>query len=353
MHTPSKASGATEIPVIDIAPFIARDPVRSRRVVQEVKDACESIGFLVLRGHQVPPALVEEVFSQLRAFFALPDEEKLRVEKPKGTDFRGYSPQGVKTIGRDRDATLKPSLHESFAIGPLDIGDGPYFHGEAAGISFRPNLWPERPPALKPALTAYYREMERLAREILSIFADALDVPHSYFLERVARHNSILRVMHYPALHREPQAGEERAAAHTDTTAITILRIDDAPGGLQVQRPGGGWIDVVKVPDTYIVNIGDIMMRWTNDRFVSTMHRVANPPPEVAARAARMSIPYFCMPNYDAVIECVPSCAHEGAKYPPITSGSMLSNRYVKVYSVDPATEAPAESAPSRTQELQ
>ncbi|MBA2964470.1 MULTISPECIES: isopenicillin N synthase family dioxygenase [Ramlibacter] len=318
------ASASIDIPVIDIGPFLAGDPRGTRDVVEQVQRACESIGFLVVRGHGVPTALVDQLYSQSRAFFDLPAAAKLAVEKPAGTEFRGYSPQGVKTIGKDRDEKLRPSLHESFAIGPLD----------SRGASTRPNLWPQQPTGLRTELTAYYHEMERLARAILSIFADALEVPRSYFLDRIGQHNSILRVMHYPALERAPQAGEERAAAHTDTTAITILRIDDAPGGLQVQRPDGSWIDVVKVPDTFIVNIGDIMMRWTNDRFVSTMHRVANPPSDVAARASRMSVPYFCMPDEDAVIECIPSCAGEGAKYPPITSGALLSNRYTKVYSV-------------------
>jgi isopenicillin N synthase-like dioxygenase len=146
---------------------------------------------------------------------------------------------------------------------------------------------------------------------------------------------SILRANHYPPLSALPSAGEERAAAHTDATAITILKVDDAPGGLQVQLPSGTWVDVPKVEDSFVVNIGDILMRWTNDRYISTMHRVINPPPEFAATADRMSIPYFCIPDYDAVVECIPSCKGLGAKYAKATAGELLSARYTATYSLD------------------
>lgn len=184
-------------------------------------------------------------------------------------------------------------------------------------------------------MTVYYREMERLAYNILDIFAHILDVPTSYFQSKTDKHTSILRTINYPALDTPPTEGEERSGAHSDTTAITILRVDDAPGGLQVQCLDGTWIDVPKIPGAFVVNIGDIMMRWTNDRFVSTMHRVVNPPNGLGVTARRLSIPFFFMPNYDAVIECIPSCAGEGAKYPPIESGQLLSARYTATYATD------------------
>jgi isopenicillin N synthase-like dioxygenase len=105
-----------------------------------------------------------------------------------------------------------------------------------------------------------------------------------------------------------------------------------------VQLPNGRWVGIPRVPNAFIVNIGDILMRWTNDRFISTMHRVINPPPELASRAARISIPYFCIPNYDAAIECIPSCVGEGAKYPSMLSGKLLSERYTVTFSLKPST---------------
>ncbi len=342
-NVPSTMSG---VPVVDIAPFFQPGPEGRTDVARQVRDACEGIGFFVVTGHGVPLEVTEGLYAQAGDFFGLPLEEKLKVAKPQGTDPRGFAPQGTKTVGKDRDATLKPSLHESFAIGPLDIGGDDYYHCIAAGTHFRPNLWPEQPSSLKPLMTSYYRHMERLAQGILAIFAEALEVPPAYFLSKVQRHTSVLRLIHYPGLLSRPAPGEERSAAHTDTTAITILRIDDAPGGLEVKTREGQWVPVTRAPDSFVINIGDVMMRWTNDRFVSTMHRVTNPPVvSDGGSTRRISIPYFCLPDYDAVIECVPGCEGDGAKYPSITSGELLSKRYRTTYSLDDA--APPRGVPA------
>ncbi|VTU14601.1 2OG-Fe(II) oxygenase superfamily protein [Variovorax sp. SRS16] len=316
------------VPVIDISPFASDSPSHRREVADQVCAACEQVGFLVITGHGVSDGVVDRLYRASQSFFALDEAEKLRVKKPAGTNPKGFTPQGAKTVGKDRDPQLKPSLLESFAIGPLDVTGDPC-------SNFGPNLWPERPAELKPAFSDYYREMERLSNDILDIFSLALDVPPAYFRERVNRHASILRANHYPALKTAPTDGEERAGAHTDITAITILKVDDAPGGLEVQLPNGNWVGVPRVPNAFIVNIGDILMRWTNDRFISTMHRVINPPPALASRAARISIPYFCIPNYDAMIECIPSCVGNGAKYPPMQSGQLLSQRYTVTFSLE------------------
>ncbi len=332
----ASAGRAETVPVIDIGPFLSGDPAGSHAVAEAVREACEGIGFFTVVGHGVPEPLVDRLYANARAFFALPVDEKLRVRKPAGTNPKGYAPMGIKTVGKDRNPDLRPSLHESFAIGQIEVTDDPYYRDPAAGTAFTPNLWPDRPEDLKPAMAAYYREMTRLSGWILAIFARILDVPARYFEERTDRQISTLRLMHYPDLARQPEPGEERAGAHTDTTAITILRVDDAPGGLQVQTLSGKWIDVARIPGAFIINVGDIMMRWTNDRFISTMHRVVNPP-SFGGGVGRISIPFFCMPNYDAVIECIPSCVGARAKYPPITSGDLLTNRYAVTYSVDKA----------------
>ena len=345
-RAPTASGEAMAVPVIDIAPFLNDDEVARDTVAAQVREACEGIGFFVVIGHGVPGDVVERLVVEANVFFDLPQSEKLAVEKPFGTDPRGFTPQGTKTVGKDRDASLKPSLHESFAIGSLDATDDAYFHCDAAGTHFRPNLWPRRPEALMPAMTAYYRHMERLAKIVLAIFARSLDVPPDYFLNRVNRHTSVLRVIHYPGLSKAPLPGEERSAAHTDTTAITILHVDEAPGGLEVRTPDGRWIPVRKIPNAFVLNIGDVMMRWTNDRFVSTMHRVANPPATPDARATRrISIPYFCLPDYDAVIECVPGCERDGARYPPILSGELLSRRYRTTFSLDAVGPGPKPQA--------
>ena len=323
------------IPQVDIKPFFDGAQAGRRRVAAEVQAACEGLGFLVVTGHGVADSVVDALYTQATAFFDLPLDEKNLIRKPAGTAYKGYGAMGVKTIGKHIDPTLKPSLHESFAIGPLDATEDPYYTRPEAGNNFTPNLWPERPAALRPAMVMYYREMERLGSDILRIFAEVLEVDPSYFASRIDKHTSILRTINYPALDRRPEKGEERSGAHSDTTAITILKVDDAPGGLQVQLPEGGWLDIPKIPKAFVINIGDIMMRWTNDRFVSTMHRVVNPPDGLGATARRLSIPYFCMPNYDAVIECIPSCVGDGARHVPITSGELLTGRYAATYAAD------------------
>lgn len=316
------------VPVIDIQPFLEGSPADKDAVAREVQTACEQVGFLVVTGHGVANVTVENLYREAHAFFKLPDAIKHEVLKPSGTNPRGYSPIGLKTVGKDRNPALKPSLFESYAIGPA-----------ADGVA---NLWPAELTEFQGAFLSYYAAMEQLAGVILDVFSHSLEVPASYFRDRLRKHMSILRANHYPPLRALPGNGEERAAAHTDATAITILKVDDAPGGLQVQLPGGAWIDVPKVADSFVVNIGDILMRWTNDRYLSTMHRVINPPPEVAATADRMSIPYFCIPDYDAVVECIPSCVGTGAKYAPVTAGDLLSNRYAVTYSL--ATAEPADA---------
>ena len=335
MSTPAR--GIQAVPVIDIGPFLSRDPAGGRAVAGAVRDACEGIGFFTVTGHRVPEALIDRLYANARGFFALPPEEKLRVKKVEGTSAKGYAAMGVKTVGKDRNPDLR-------AVAARELRDGRAQRDRRPLLSLRggrnstsrPILWPARPGDLPPAMTAYYREMERLSGSILAIFAQILEVPASYFAERIDRHISTLRLMHYPDLARKAEPGEERAGAHTDTTAITILRVDDAPGGLQVQTPSGQWIDVARIPGSFVINIGDIMMRWTNDRFISTMHRVVNLP-AFGGGVGRISIPYFCMPNYDAVVECIPSCVGAHAKYPSVTSGELLANRYAVTYSVNKA----------------
>ncbi len=134
-----------------------------------------------------------------------------------------------------------------------------------------------------------------------------------------------MRINHYPAQAAAPVAGQLRAGAHTDYGLLTILNSENASGGLQVQTRAGDWIDVETEPDTFVVNIGDLLMRWTNDRWVSNTHRVVNPPAEEAARP-RLSIAFFHHPNYDTRIECL---APEGqAKYPPVGSGEYRELKY-------------------------
>ena len=161
--------------------------------------------------------------------------------------------------------------------------------------------------------------MTRVSNEIMRLFARALDLEEDFFARSIDRHISVLSAMYYPHQDSPPKPGQLRAGAHTDFGTMTILKPDLAPGGLQVQSKSGEWLPVRAPSGTLVVNIGDMMARWTNDRWVSTLHRVVNPPADIKVGTERLSIGFFHHPNYDALIECLPSCqdAELGVKHTP------------------------------------
>jgi isopenicillin N synthase-like dioxygenase len=270
------------------------------------------------------------------AFFDRPAEDKDRF-KPSQPGSRGYSAMRGRTVGIAHDKTLLKSLQESYGIGPSDVPTDDYFHSAGAGHSFATNVWPEEPADFEPAMRAYYSEMERVFSTIMRMFAITLDLPETYFDDKINRHSSVLRLTHYPALDSEPLPGEQRAGAHTDIGALTILHIDDTPNSLQVQLRSGEWINVNRVPGAFIINIGDMMMRWTNDKWLSNMHRVVNPPFVNGHSKRRLSIVFFCQTNHDTVVECLPNCAEPGTppRYPPIVSGEYSAMRAAMRYGYD------------------
>ena len=312
-----------DVPVIDIAPFLRGAPADKTRVAEQVGRACRDIGFLVIQGHGVDPVLSERMRAVSRAFFDLPLAEKARVARPAKDVARGYIALDEESLARSRDPGAYGSdLNESLMIGPVDRPPAAYADALAAGRHFAPNLWPERPAELRETWTAYYRTMGSLAASLMRIFALALGLPEAFFDTKIDKHISRLRVRNYPALRVAPAPGQIRAGAHSDYGSLTILATEDKPGGLQVCNAAGEWVDVPIVDDCLIVNIGDLLARWTNDTWVSTLHRVVNPPAGAGAESRRQSLVFFHNPNYDAVIESLVPDAP--AKYPRTTSGEHL-----------------------------
>ena len=320
------------VPIIDISPFRHGTPEERRAVAQEVADACTDTGFLVISGHGVPDQVVSDLYDKTRTFFELPEEEKLKVARPQPDQIRGYSGLESEALGLLEGEPAPPDIKELFDAGPLDVPDDPYYTSSDAGQHFAPNVFPEQPEGFEAAYRTYFTAMEELNLEMLQIFATALDLPPDFFEDKVDRHISILRANYYPAQIDEPRPNQIRGGGHTDYTALTILWQEDVPGGgLQIRTPDGEWIDVPIVPGSFVVNLGDSMMRWTNDTWVSTMHRVVNPPREVADRS-RISFAHFVQPNYDALIECIDSCQSEErpAKYEPIFNGDYLIYKFTQ-----------------------
>lgn len=301
------------VPVIDVGPFANGDAPAKRRVAEAVNRACEDIGFLVITGHGIAPEACEHIFETARAFFALPVEEKLEVRKPEGHTSSAYHAFATEAYANKHLVRTPVDLRESFGMGRPDRPTGAF------------NRWPRRPADFEAIFTEHYYLTERLAGDLARLFAAALGLPEDYFADKLDRHDSAMLVHNYPEQAVEPLPGQLRTGAHSDVGFFTILRTErqHRPGGLQVQTRSGAWIDVPAVPDSFVINIGDTLMRWSNDRWISTMHRVVNPPRDAAAGNARMSLPFFFKANQDAVLECLPSCCGPGrpAKYPPVTAG--------------------------------
>jgi isopenicillin N synthase-like dioxygenase len=323
----------SEIPLIDVSALLAgEDPGAIREVADQLGRICETIGFFAVTGHGVPQETIAELSKQAYAFFDLPYEEKMRIKRPRPEQNRGYIATGDETLARLAGNDTPPDMKELFAIGPYRVPNDPYHTAPNAYPSFAANLWPQAVPGLEPAMQAYWDAVERLGQAIAKGFAVALGLALDYFVEKLDHNTSQLRVMHYPVPHTPPAPGQLRAGEHSDLGMMTILTADNDHGGLQVKRRGGGWIDVPVIEGAFVVNIGDLMMRWTNDRWVSTPHRVINPAGIGDPASRRLSIGYFFNPNYDTEIACLPNCQtpQRPAKYETLTVHDYRTSRFAR-----------------------
>lgn len=312
------------IPTVDMSSFTHGSEKERSAVVRQVADTCERIGFFLIKGHGVPQELISETYASSRAFFDLAKDEKLLVKRNRPEVSRGYNSLADQSLSRSIGMLAPPDLQESFNIGPITANDSPYFTEGFGAIHFAPNQWPGRPADFQSNAVQYYRAMEKVSWQLMRIFALSLGLEETFFDNRIDKHVSSLRFINYPDQSSPPVEGQKRAGEHTDYGALTILKIEDAPGGLQVRDRSGNWIDIGYVPGTFVVNIGDLMMQWTNDRWISTLHRVMNPPSAVAGSSRRLSIVFFHQPNYDADITCLPTCTspENPPRYQPTTSGA-------------------------------
>jgi isopenicillin N synthase-like dioxygenase len=298
----------TSIPTIDLSPYLAGSTDGRRAVAREVNRACEEIGFFLIKGHGVPQEMIDCTYSKAAEFFHLPVEDKLPIRTPSPEIARGYTPFKGETLSAGLGNKAPADLKEMIDMGPVDVPGGAYYEQGDARNFFYPNLWPAKPAEFEPVMVSYYRRMNRLANDLMGVFALALDLPEDFFFDKLDKNMSALRIICYPEQKTPPEPGQLRGGAHTDYGTLTILMSDKAAGGLQAQHRDGHWVDVTTEPGAYVVNIGDIMQIWTNDRWVSTLHRVVNPPAKLADTSRRHSVVFFHQPNYDALIDTLPSC---------------------------------------------
>src|SRR5271154_6911127 len=294
------------LPVIDLSGLANGEGAALDRIAAEIGAACRTVGFFYVVNHGVAPALMSEAFARSEEFFAAPlaDKEALAIERVGGN--RGYSGLKHEALDPKHGADFK----EAFNIG-LDLApDDPEI---TAGAPFRTlNVWPQ-PSQFRMTMLAYFDACAALARAIHRAIARDLVLPPDYFAAKLDRPMATLRLLHYPASQGE---GEIGAGEHTDYGNITLLATDEV-GGLEAHRRDGAWVAAPPMSGAFIVNIGDCLMRWTNDVYVSTPHRVVN-----RSGRERYSIAFFFDPNPDARVAAIPSCVPEGEspKYPPISA---------------------------------
>jgi isopenicillin N synthase-like dioxygenase len=298
------------IPVIDFAPALRGDPGGLERVAAEVRRASEQVGFFYMAGHDVPQSVIDDAFAASRELHAMPMEEKLRLRINENNI--GYLPvnasiQGASTVHR----ATRPNFNESFFI---SHDRGPDHPDVVAGRPLRGRKqWPDGHDAMRAAMVRYFKSMERQGERVLPVLARALDMDAGFFAPFFANEAHInLRFLHYPPqeVDDDEQFGQ---GPHTDNSFITMLAREDVPG-LAVRLPSGEWLAPPVIPGTFLVNLGNIMKRWSNDRFLSTPHGVLND-----SGTDRYSIAFFYSPNVDARIECLPSCVAPDtpARYEP------------------------------------
>lgn len=305
------------IPVIDLAGLAGDDDRSLRDIADALTRAAEGTGFFYIRNHGIDQATIDAMFETARSFFALPLDEKQSVAV--NARHRGFIRIGEAKMY----ASAKVDLKESFVWG-LDVApdDPDYLAGNKM---IGPNRWPAALPEMRPQLVAYMDACNRLGIRLLRAFAVSLGIERDYFVRRYDRPISRGSLIYYPP--QEPDMGDDQfgVAPHTDYGCLTLLYQDDA-GGLQVRGREGDWIMAPPIPGTFVVNVGDLLARWTNDRFASTPHRVVN-----SSGRTRYSVAVFVDPNHDTVIEPV---VPEGdrAHYPPVTCAEHILGRYNKSF---------------------
>ncbi len=315
-----------DFPVIDISTLHGAGPARTA-LARQIDTVCRDIGFVAVTGHAVPGDILDDMRAVTRAFFDSPVEKKLEVKMPYAGYPYGYAPFQAEALAKSRGHETPPDLKETFSIGPIHLPEGDIRNEEDA-FRFARTQWPREPEAFRAIWTRYFDALAELSRVVMRAFALALDLPEDFFEDKIDRHGSALRALDYPQLRATPLPGQFRAGPHSDYGSLTILLPEDGSSGLEIQTADGSWREVPPVPGAFIVNIGDLMARWTNDRWVSTMHRVVGSADGGWRR--RRSIAFFHLPNWDASITCLPSCVADGdePKYPPVVSGPYLMQKF-------------------------
>ena len=308
------------IPSVDLADFLSEDPSRKQKFVDEIGKAYEEIGFVALKNHFLSDELVEELYKEVKSFFALPLEVKKKYEIEGLAGQRGYISFGKEHAKGKKEGDLKEFWH--FGQEPSEDAD--------LTEEYPANVHVEDLKDFNHTGMEAYRMLEKTGIYVLRALALYLGLDEHYFDHWASNGNSILRPIHYPPITEEPK-GAVRAGAHGDINLITLL-MGASEGGLQVLRKDGEWIDAIPEEDELVINVGDMLERHTNNKLRSTIHRVVNPPKE-QWHVPRYSIPFFMHPRSEMPLNCLEQCidAEHPKAYPDITAGEFLHQRLVEI----------------------
>jgi len=310
-----------QVPLIDLAPL--RDGTSSglARVAREIGAAARDIGFFAVENHGVPEAQIAEMFAAARAFFALPFSEKEALSIETSSAYIGYARSELERLDPSRPGDAK----ESFNMGRERAADDPDVVNGTPFVGA--NRWPAL-PGFRTTMVRYFETLTRVALDVHRAIAADLGLPPDFFAGKYDRPLTAMRILRYPPHPGAFDGTQYGAGPHTDYGGVTLLA-QDGTAGLEVRRRDGTWIAVTPTPGTFVCNIGDAMMRWTNDVYVSNAHRVVN-----RSGRERYSCAFFCEPNPDALIACIPACATPAnpAKYPPIDFADFLRSKIEPTY---------------------
>lgn len=313
------------IPILDLDGALARGGPRSAEVAAQLREAAIGSGFFYLRRHGVPPQQVARQFELARQLLEdVPPRTRERLAMAHSPTLRGYEMLGAQTL----DLASRPDIKESFYCGMAYPDDHPYVR--AGYQTYGGNQWPDEVPEAPALCEAYIQTLLALSRRLMQLLALSLRLPEDYFDATSASPMMTLRMLRYPAHPADADALTFGAGAHTDWGALTILA-QDMHGGLEVAMPDGSWAEATPIEGCFVVNLGDMIPRWTNGLYHSNPHRVRN---RYSNGCPRYSIPFFYEPDYLARIEAVPGTVAPGEapRFAPCTAGEHLREMYRRTY---------------------
>ena len=311
-YATAKQISESEIPVIDLGPVLSEDTGGYGRVAAEMRAAAESVGFFYLKNHGVPEGTIQQAQAIAHDFFACSHDDKLTVAM-HGGGHRGFLRIGEAKMYENALSDLK----ESYVWG-LDIAaDDPDY---LAGNILAPNAWPGFLPHMRPVLNQFFEATHICGRHLLRAFAASLDLPLDYFVGGFDKPVSRGSLVYYPP--QPPNLGTQQfgVGPHTDYGCLTLV-YQDAVGGLQVATRKGEWVTAVPIEGTFVVNVGDLMARWSNDHFKSTPHRVVN-----SSGVERYSVAMFIDPNAETNV--IPAYEGEASRFEAVRVGDYIQSRY-------------------------